>query len=184
MDHVADQYRRVARSFTELVEGVSLDDWDRPSPCEGWTARDVVGHLAEWVPAFFADAGGPTLSTGPSVDIDPVGAWHSLDTGIQDVLDQPALAAREINHQRVGQHRFDEAIGRFVLGDVLVHTWDIGRATGQDVTLDPAVVHDMLAGMEPLDDVLRSSGQYGPRVEVPADADEQTRLLAFTGRRP
>ena len=94
MDHVADQYRRVARSFTELVEGVSLDDWDRPSPCEGWTARDVVGHLAEWVPAFFADAGGPTLSTGPSVDIDPVGAWHSLDTGIQDVLDQPALASR------------------------------------------------------------------------------------------
>jgi hypothetical protein len=38
--------------------------------------------------------------------------------------------------------------------------------------------------MEPLDDLLRSSGQYGPRVAVPDDADEQTRLIAFTGRRP
>ena len=42
----------------------------------------------------------------------------------------------------------------------------------------------MLEGMEPIDDLLRSSGHYGPRVEVPADADEQTRLIAFIGRRP
>jgi hypothetical protein len=38
--------------------------------------------------------------------------------------------------------------------------------------------------MEPLDDMLRASGQYGPKVAVGADADEQTRLIAFTGRRP
>jgi hypothetical protein len=42
----------------------------------------------------------------------------------------------------------------------------------------------MLIGMEPIDEILRSSGQYGPRVEVPADADEQTRLIAFIGRQP
>ena len=38
--------------------------------------------------------------------------------------------------------------------------------------------------MLPMDEVLRQSGHYGPRVEVPADADAQTRLLAFMGRRP
>jgi hypothetical protein len=38
--------------------------------------------------------------------------------------------------------------------------------------------------MEPLDDVLRQSGQYGPRVAVADDADEQTKLLAFIGRHP
>jgi uncharacterized protein (TIGR03086 family) len=71
-----------------------------------------------------------------------------------------------------------------VLGDVVVHTWDLARATGLDETLDADVVHDMLVGMEPLDDMLRASGQYGPKVEVGADSDEQTRLIAFTGRRP
>jgi hypothetical protein len=42
----------------------------------------------------------------------------------------------------------------------------------------------MLEGMLPMDAVLRSSGHYGPAVEVPADADVQTRLIAFTGRTP
>jgi hypothetical protein len=42
----------------------------------------------------------------------------------------------------------------------------------------------LLAGMEPMDDLLRASGQYGPKVEVPPDSDVQTRMLAFIGRDP
>jgi hypothetical protein len=42
----------------------------------------------------------------------------------------------------------------------------------------------MYEGMLPLDDMLRQSGQYGPRVEVPDDADVQTKLIAFIGRQP
>jgi hypothetical protein len=42
----------------------------------------------------------------------------------------------------------------------------------------------MFLGMEPMDEVLRQSGQFGPRVEVPEDADEQTKLIAFIGRQP
>jgi hypothetical protein len=38
--------------------------------------------------------------------------------------------------------------------------------------------------MELLDEVLRASGQSGPRVEVPGDADVQTRMLGFIGRDP
>jgi uncharacterized protein (TIGR03086 family) len=70
------------------------------------------------------------------------------------------------------------------LMDLLVHAWDLARATGQDETLDPAEVSAFLAGLEPWDAALRASGHYGPRVPVPDDADEQTRLLAFTGREP
>jgi hypothetical protein len=42
----------------------------------------------------------------------------------------------------------------------------------------------MYEGMAPMDEVLRASGHYGPRVAVPDDADAQTRLLAFIGRQP
>jgi hypothetical protein len=43
----------------------------------------------------------------------------------------------------------------------------------------------MLAGMQPMDeDALRQSGHYGAKVEVPDDADDQTKLLAFTGTDP
>ena len=65
-----------------------------------------------------------------------------------------------------------------------MHRWDLARATGQDETLDPDKCAVMLEGMLPMDEVLRQSGQYGPRVEVPDDADVQTKLLAFIGRTP
>ncbi len=58
------------------------------------------------------------------------------------------------------------------------------RATGLDESLDPDEVHRLFEEMEPIDEVLRQSGHYGPRVDVAADADEQTRLIAFTGRVP
>ena len=107
-----------------------------------------------------------------------------MNAGIQALLDDPAVSATEISHPRAGHHRLDDAIAMFFLGDVLLHTWDLARATGLDETLDPEVVHDMLVGMEPLDEILRASGQYGPKVAVPADSDEQTRLIVFTGRQP
>ena len=183
MSDIAGRYRRVAGAFTERVRGVPDDAWERQAPCEGWVARDVVRHLVEWVPAFFRDAGGPVLPAG-SVDDDPFGAWTALNDAIQAALDDPAASAAHITHPRAGEHRFDEAIARFVLGDVLVHTWDLARATGLDETLDAVEVRRLLDGMEPYEEVLRSSGQYGPRVHVPDDADEQTRLIAFTGRQP
>jgi hypothetical protein len=42
----------------------------------------------------------------------------------------------------------------------------------------------MFEGMLPMDEMLRQSGQYGPRVAVADDADVQTQLLAFIGRTP
>ena len=183
MSEAAERYRRAAAGFTRRVDAVTGTEWDRPSPCAGWVARDIVAHLTEWVPAFFRDAGGPPLP-GPDEGVAPAQAWHDLDSALQAALDDPGMAAQVVRHPRAGEHRFDDAVGQFVLGDVLIHTWDLARAAGLDETLDPELVHDMLVGIEPLDSVLRSSGQYGPRVEAPPDADEQTMLIAFTGRKP
>jgi uncharacterized protein (TIGR03086 family) len=78
----------------------------------------------------------------------------------------------------------DRAIDQFYTSDVFMHTWDLARATSQDDRLNPSFCASLLAGMEPMEDVIRSSGQYGPRVPVPDDADAQTRLLGFIGRDP
>jgi hypothetical protein len=84
----------------------------------------------------------------------------------------------------MGFWTFEQTINTICTPDVLIHTWDLARATGLDDTLDPDEVHRFVKGMEPMDQVIRQGGQYGPRVEVPADADEQTRLIGFVGRRP
>ena len=184
----SDDYRRAAAGFSERVDSVPASAWERPAPCEGWVARDVVRHLVEWVPAFFDAAGGPALHAETSVDDDPATAWHEVDRRLQAALDDPAIVASTISHPFAGEHRFDEAIATFVLADVVVHTWDLARAAGLDERLDRSLVHDLYAGMTSLpagiDAMMRSSGQYGARVDVPADADDQAKLLAFTGRTP
>ena len=73
MSEIAERYRRAAGRFTERVKEVPETAWDNPAPCVDWVARDVVRHLVEWIPAFLAAAGGPSLPVGPSVEVDPVG---------------------------------------------------------------------------------------------------------------
>ena len=180
----AEEHRRVAGDFTETVEGTLAPAWDNPAPVEGWTARDVVRHLVEWLPAFLEGATDIKLPAGPSVDDDPVGAWRAQTHAVQALLDDPATADREYDLPHIGRMPLGQAIDMIYTADVFMHRWDLARATGQDETLDAEKCAVMLEGMLPMDDVLRQSGQYGPRVDVPDDADVQTKLLAFIGRTP
>ncbi len=182
MTDAAERFRAVAAAFTERVDGVAPDAWERPAPCDGWVARDVVRHLVEWMPAFLESAGAPALVVTADVDDDPSSAWAQLRDGIQARLDDPAIAASELAHPQAGTHRFDAGIDRFFTNDVFMHTWDLARATGQAEQLDEAMAAEMLAGMEPMDEMLRGSGHYGPKVDPPPSADATTRLMAFVGR--
>jgi uncharacterized protein (TIGR03086 family) len=180
----AEEHRRIAGRFTELVRGVPDGGWDAPSPVEGWVARDVVRHLVEWFPPFLEAGAGVHLVAGPSVDVDPTAAWVTHSDAVQAVLDDPATAGKTLSNRHIGEVPLDRAINDFYTADVFMHTWDLARATGQDETLDPDKCAELLAGMVPYEEAMRSSGQYGPRVEVPDHADVQTRMLAFIGRRP
>jgi uncharacterized protein (TIGR03086 family) len=84
----------------------------------------------------------------------------------------------------MGSMTLGAVVQQIYVGDVFMHRWDLGRATGQDVVLDQDTCAGMLAGMEPMDEVLRTSGHYGPKVAVPDDAPVQDRLMAFIGRDP
>ncbi|WP_395110857.1 TIGR03086 family metal-binding protein [Actinomadura sp. SCN-SB] len=181
-DHPAERHRQVAGLFTDRVRGT--ESWDVPSPVAGWTARDVVRHLTDWFPGFLASGAGIELRRGPSVDEDPVAAWQVHSDAVQAVLDDPETADRKLTNPHIGAMPLDVAIDRFYTADVFMHTWDLSRATGQDDRLDPDFCARLLAEMEPMEQVLRSSGQYGPKVEVPADADVADRLLGFIGRDP
>lgn len=183
MTEPSDRFRRVAADFTRVVEAVPADRWDDPAPPEGWRARDVVGHLVDWFSGLFLGAWGLGHPDYPAIDDDPAGAWALLRDAIQGHLDDPAVAD-QVREIPPGALTFAEAVDRLGTSDLVVHQWDLARATGGDERLDPDEVHALLVGMEPMDGVLRASGHYGPRVEVADDADEQTRLIAFTGRQP
>lgn len=180
----AEDYRQVAGTFTDRVRGVAPGGWGAPAPVEGWVARDVVRHLVEWFPGFLEHGAAITLPRGPSVDDDPVAAWQTMSDGVQRLLDDPASADLVLSNPHIGDVPLPQAIGQFFTADVFMHTWDLARATGQDETLDPERCAEMYDDMQAYDEALRASGQYGAKVDVPDDADPQTKLLAFIGRDP
>ena len=173
------RHLRFADDFAALTRGV--DDWDAPAPVPGWTARDVVGHLVEWFPGFLA-AGGVDLPAGPPLADDPVAAWQHQADAVQALLAH--RGDEQLTHPYAGTHRLADAVDRFYTADVFMHSWDLARASGQDVGLDEAYAQSLLEGMRPIEDVLRSSGQYGDPVPVPEDAPVVDRLMGFIGRDP
>jgi uncharacterized protein (TIGR03086 family) len=176
----AERHRWIAATFTARVHGVR--DWGAPSPVAAWSARDIVEHLVTWSSGFLA-AGGEDLPEGPEVAGEPVAAWEHHVAAVQALLDA-ADADRAFTHPELGAMPLAQAVDRFYTTDVFLHTWDLATATGQDARLDPDECAALLAGMEPVAEVLRSSGHYGPAVAVPDDAPVQDRLIGFIGRDP
>ncbi|GHE76603.1 hypothetical protein GCM10017786_02160 [Amycolatopsis deserti] len=176
----AQQHAQDAARFTGLVESASPGDWARPSPVPGWTALDVVKHLVEWSRGFLHGAGIdlPALD----VDADPAAAWKQHVTDIQAILDNPA--GRVLSNPHIGDKPAEEAIDQFYTNDVWMHTWDLAKALGREPDLGQDRCAAALAGMRPMEQILRDSGQFGPAVPVPDDASPQDKLIAFIGRDP
>ncbi len=182
-DTTADRFRRVAGTFGDVVDRVPDDAWDLQAPCDGWVARDVVVHLVTWVP-FVLGRSGIEIPDGDGAAEDPAGAWWAFAGAVQSAVDDPDVATRRFDAGPPGEMSVEQAVDMLVVTDVLVHTWDLATAVGLEADLDEELAAGMLAGMEPIDEVLRSSGHYGPAVPIDPDAPVVDRLVAFTGRDP
>jgi uncharacterized protein (TIGR03083 family) len=61
--HLVKLLQSESERLSQYLHPLSPDAWTRPSACEGWEVRDVVGHLT-WVAEFYAD----TISRGVQGD--------------------------------------------------------------------------------------------------------------------
>ena len=175
----AEQHAADASQFTALVESAAPDDWDRPSPVKEWSARDVVEHLIEWLPGFLqaADVSLPPVNTA-----DLASAWRQRSADVQELLVTGGDV--EFESRMLGTITVGAAIDRFYTADIWMHSWDLARALGRQPDLGEERCAAALAGMEPMEQVLRDSGQFGERVDVPPDASAQDRFIGFIGRDP
>jgi uncharacterized protein (TIGR03086 family) len=181
MTETSERYAKLAAQMADRIAAVPADRWDAATPCEGWTARDLLDHLIDGPSGLFGMAGLDPIPPGPDRGEDPVGAFRHVADAVRAGLEDPAVAAATFDTP-VGPQTIESAVSQFICGDLVVHQWDLARATGQDETLDLDEVRGMHAALLPMDEQLRSPGIFGPKVEPPADADEQTAFLAFLGR--
>ena len=180
MSDAIDRYQLAASGFDRRVKAVQPEQWDAPSPCEGWTARDVVAHVVNNYRSMAAAASGTEAAQMAPGD-DPGQAWSEAYQRMGDLTEDPDLLAHTVNGP-TGPVPLEQALGSLVSMDTHVHTWDLARAVGGDERLDPGVLRMAFEMLQPMDAMIRQPGVFGPKLDPPADADEQTQLLYFLGR--
>ncbi len=168
-------YAAQADRFTATVAAVP--DWDAPSPCEGWTASDVVEHVVTTQRDFLTQH--TDLQAMPATD-DPRDLWAAHDAAVRAVL--PSVAdtsyAGHFGPTTVGQ-----TMATFYGFDLLVHRWDVARAAGLDDSLSDDELSIIEAMVPAFGEHLYADGICKPPVPVAEDAERQTRALAALGRR-
>ncbi|NMN98480.1 TIGR03086 family metal-binding protein [Antrihabitans stalactiti] len=179
-ENTADRFRRLAATLTQRVDSVPQDRWDDASPCDGWSARDVLRHVVD-SQADFVTKVDLEIPPGPSVDDDPSAAWQHTRDAMQAILDDPAKANRSYDSS-FGSSTLAKTVDSFFCFDLVVHGWDIAHATGIDESIAPKDLDFLKSFADGMGDMMRTSGSFGPAVDVPVDADQQTKVLAYLGR--
>ncbi|MEU6525550.1 TIGR03086 family metal-binding protein [Streptomyces sp. NPDC046924] len=182
-----------ARVVARLAAGVADVQLVDGTPCPRYAVRDMLGHLVG-LSAAFRDAGrkdlGATTDTGPDTALPELGpGWREE---LPRVLDELADAWRDpgawTGMTRAGGVDLPgEVAGAVAADELVIHGWDLARATGQDYAPDPAALdaaHAFLraAAAEPGRD--GGEGIFGPVVPVPSDAPLLDRTVGLSGRDP
>jgi uncharacterized protein (TIGR03086 family) len=185
MDHV-DALELSWKQGGEIVSALRRDDLPAPTPCGDWDLHRLLNHtLGEARMMTDVNRGQPSgndhgdlVGDGDTLALtwhetarDNVASWR--DSGLDGDRTYfygtfPARASVLIN-----------------LGEVLIHSWDLARATEQTYAIDPDLA-DLVYGLYtafPLDG-MRAAGQLGAEISVPADAPIADRLLGLLGRQP
>ena len=173
-------YDAAARPLTDVVDLVPPTAWDAPSPCEGWTARDVVRHVVETQRELFARHG-VDLGDAPDVDADPAGAWRTHAARVRDAVADEAVPAIAYDGH-FGPTTLGATLVQFYGFDMVVHRWDLARAAGLDAGLTEAELEQLDRGADGFGDALYMDGICKPGVTAPEGASREAVVLARLGR--
>ncbi|WP_219416575.1 TIGR03086 family metal-binding protein [Pseudonocardia nigra] len=182
--------RAAHQALRSAVHGVADGDWNRVTPCEGWTVTQVLQHAAGDQIGFAA-----FLTGAPGPSENPFAPSGVLDRTPVEVAEE-AMAASAAGWATVGEDVEEVPVpvppGKMpaTLGvgacalDAAVHAWDIAVATDQPSPLGPELARELMPVATSIVEPLRAYGAYAPALE-PVDGDgDLAALLRHLGRRP
>jgi uncharacterized protein (TIGR03086 family) len=185
---ISATHRQALDATRPFVADIRADQWDLPTPCDGWTVRELTNHIVAgnlWAAAL--GSGSTIDDVGSDLDgdvlgADAVAAYDASAASAASVFEAPgaldapcAVSYGPVPGSVYAGHRFL---------DVLIHGWDLATATGQPADLDPELVAACWEVARPQLALLQGSGAFGTDYVPAAMIDEETQasLLAALGR--
>jgi len=175
-----------------LITGVPDDRLGAPTPCPKYTVGDLLDHIGGLTVAFTSAATkdlGESGSPPPGDAANLAGDWR---TRIPADLEKLGASWREPGAwqgmtRAGGVDMPGEVAGVVALDELIVHGWDLARATGQDFVPDGASL-DAVAGFYAMfsgpDDEAARGDAFGKVVPVADDAPKLDRVIGLSGRDP
>ena len=172
-----------ASMLRSVANRVPADAWDNASCCDGWTAREVAGHISWGLETVgnLAEGGGMAgeMPEAERAGDDPAATVAAaVDTAIAK-LDSPG-AIKQMAPPAFGGMSLDQFLAIMAV-DSMTHAWDIADATGIDHGIDEASAEVAQQTLAPMAQMLRGPGRFGEEVEAASDS-ALDRFIAFTGR--
>lgn len=183
----ASLVRPAAAEFLRIAHAVA--DLTAPTPCDGYDVRGLLNHLLYWGPWLVA-AG--RREDPPSVSVSEASSalvtedWRAaLEKQTETLVDVFGEARAWEGMTALGTARMPASVvGDMVLGEFVLHGWDLAQASGQELRCTPAAATAVYESAVAMGDQARSMGVYGPAVAVSADASMLERALGASGRTP
>ena len=191
--HAAPDLAPAAERLADLVLGVPDSLLSEPTPCAEYTLGDLVDHVGGFAVAFTAAA---RKASADAVEAPRPGDAAQLEDGwrtrIARDLRGMAEAWRDPQAwtgmtQVGGVELPGEAAGVIGLDELVVHGWDVARASRQPYGCDTASLEGVLSFValdSPMGQMARSNGIFGPAVEVPDGSPLLDRVIGLAGRQP
>lgn len=168
-----------ARGSDWAVDKVACgsDNLTVPTPCDDWDLRTLLDHMLETQRYFAASARGEEVSPPgpqpqPIVSENPGRDFQQARREVLDTFGEPGA-----------QDKTGPALG-IAFSDLLLHGWDVARATGQEATMPTGLAEAAYSLVHGKFSEEERVSVFKHEIEVGADATSQQRLLAYTGRRP
>jgi uncharacterized protein (TIGR03086 family) len=175
-------------STGKVVAGVRPDQLAHSTPCTEWNVRALLNHLIGVAESFsHVGEGKPISPPDPRADYFEgdgyAAAYESATSRLLAAWRKPGALDAPITLP-IGD--VPGSVGATInFLDLLVHGWDLAKATGQDATLEAALAEpalELARGF--VTDDIRGRGAVGPEVPVPSGAGAGERLIGFMGRTP
>lgn len=176
-----DQLSLALDATGAVIARIGPEQWIAPTPCAGWSVADLVSHLVTGNHAFAASVGGGPPPAASLPDSDLAGAYLDSAASVLSAFAQPGAL------ERVVTVPFGTVPGMVALHlritEVLVHGWDLARATGQPAELPEDLAEAELSFNRPrLADIPADRRPFAPPQPVAAEAPAIDRLAACLGR--